>query len=73
MVLKGVEGSGFEEVIFNLLEDGGLTPRDFLAEAERIAGDYAEVPEPRSGKLLWLLSGLSLALSLSWILYFIFA
>ncbi|MBR5868193.1 MAG: hypothetical protein IKZ21_02000 [Clostridia bacterium] len=73
MVLKGAEESGFEEVIFILREDGGLTSREFLEEAERIAGEYAEAPDPRSGRLLWILSGLSLALSLSWVLYFIFA
>ena len=74
VVLKGTEASGFEEAIFILREERGLSSRDFLSEAERIVEDYAAEPETRlSARLLWILSGLSFLLSLSWILHFVFA
>lgn len=74
VVLKGNDASGFDEVIFVLRDEGGISSRDFLSEAERIVGDYTGGTENRfPARLLWILSGLSFLLSLSWILHFIFA
>lgn len=72
IVLKGPENSGFEEAIFVLREEDSLSPQDFLKEAERIADGFADSPSPPiHACLLWILSGLSFCLALSWVFYFI--
>ncbi|MBR0144036.1 MAG: hypothetical protein IJM21_07660 [Clostridia bacterium] len=71
-VLRGADESDFEEAIFILKEDAGLSDGEFLAEAEALAGDFSQPRRTgRGGKLAWLLSlTLFLLLAASWILYF---
>ena len=72
LVLKGQAKSGFEEAIFVLREEDGISSRDFLQEAQQLMESVAEHPPSRSVRpILWTLSGLTILLSLSWVLFFL--
>ena len=70
-VMRGGKRSDFEEAIFILKEEAGLSDDEFLAEAEALAGDLT-LPGKKSGaRLPWFFTALSSLLLIgSWILFF---
>ena len=73
LVIRGAEESEFEEAIFILKEDAGLSDDEFLREAETLAGDFADDLPPRDHRLLpFGFALVSLLLVASWLFFLLF-